>query len=124
MKTTLTQKLLTVLLCSGLLAGAGAAEARGDRDDRGWDKPRHAQSYKYRHSNKHAYKHAHKRSHRGWDERRVVRERVIVRERPRHYRETIVHEHYYEPRYRSYSYSRSPALVIGVDIPPLVIPLR
>jgi hypothetical protein len=54
----------------------------------------------------------------------VVRERVIVHERPRYYRETVVHNHYYEPAYRSYSYSRSPALVIGVDIPPIVIPLR
>jgi hypothetical protein len=115
MKTTLAQKLLTILLCGGLLATAGAAEARGDR---GWDKPRHSQSYK--HSHKHAYKHG----HRGWDDRRVVRERVIVHERPRYYRETVVHNHYYEPAYRSYSYSRSPALVIGVDIPPLVIPLR
>lgn len=118
MKTTLAHKLLTILLCGGLLATAGAAEARGDRGDRGWEKPRHSQSYK--HSHKHAYKHG----HRGWDDRRVVRERVIVHERPRYYRETVVHNHYYEPSYRSYSYSRSPALVIGVDIPPIVIPLR
>lgn len=118
MKVTLTQKLLTAVLCGGLLLGAGAAEARGDRDHRGWDKHKYSHSYKYKE------KHSHKRGHRGWDDRRVVHERVIIHERPRHYRETVVHKHYYEPAYRPYSYSRSPAVVIGVDIPPLVIPLR
>ena len=64
MKTPLYHKLLTALLCGGLLASAGAAEARGDRDHRGWD--RHGHTHKY----KHAYKHKH--VHRGWDERHVV----------------------------------------------------
>lgn len=54
----------------------------------------------------------------------MYREKVIIRERPRYYREPEIHNHYYERPYRSYSYSRSPAVVIGVDIPPLVIPLR
>lgn len=116
MKTPLYHKLLTALLCGGLLASAGAAEARGDRDHRGWD--RHGHTHKY----KHAYKHKH--VHRGWDERHIVRERVIIHERPRHYRETIVHKHYYEPAYRPYTYSHSPAVVIGVSVPPIVIPLR
>ena len=66
------------------------------------------------------------KKHRDWDERTVYRERVIIRERPRHYREREVHHHYYQqpmPSY-GYGYSRSPALVIGVNIPPLIIPLN
>jgi hypothetical protein len=110
MNTNIARKLLAALLCGGLLASAGAVQARGgdwEDDDRGW------------HKHKHHYKH----HHRGWDKRTVYRERVIIRERPR-YRESVVHHHYYEPPRRAYSYSRSPAVVIGVDIPPLVIPIR
>ncbi len=112
MKTTLTRKLVIALLCGGVLAAAAPA-AHADRDDRG---PRWGQ---HKHSHKHEYKHR-----RHWDERTVYREKVIIRERPRYYREPVIHNHYYERPYRSYSYSRSPAVVIGVDIPPLVIPLR
>jgi hypothetical protein len=59
---------------------------------------------------------------------------------PRAYRSNkhtvIQHNHYYapprayapppppRPAYYGYGYSHSPAIVIGVDIPPLVIPLR
>jgi len=110
MKSTFVHKLVAALLCGSLLAGATAAEARGDRDDRRWDR--------------HEYKHHHKHRHdRGWDERRIYRERVIVHRAPPRYRETVVH-HYYEPSYRPYRYSGAPAITIGVDIPPLVIPLR
>lgn len=112
MNTTLTRKIVTALLCASVL-GAAAPAAHADRDDRGprWD------------HQKHHYKHEHKHR-RHWDERTVYREKVIIRERPRYYREPVIHNHYYERPYRSYSYSRSPAVVIGVDIPPLVIPLR
>ena len=112
MNTTLTRKIVTALLCGGILAVAALA-AHADRDDRG---PRWGHQ-------KHYYKHDHKHR-RHWDERTVYREKVIIRERPRYYREPEIHNHYYERPYRSYSYSRSPAVVIGVDIPPLVIPLR
>ena len=112
MNTTLTRKIVAALLCGGMLAAAAPA-AYADRDDRG---PRWGH-------HKHHYKHDHKHR-RHWDERTVYREKVIIRERPRYYREPVVHHHYYERPYRSYSYSRSPAVVIGVDIPPLVIPLR
>lgn len=119
MKTTLAQTLLTALLCSGLLATAGAAQARDDDDrrDRGWGH--------HKHHYKHHHKHHHKHEYRGWrDGRTVYRERVIVRERPVYYQAPVIRERYYEQPYRSYSYSRSPAVVIGIDIPPLVIPLR
>jgi len=109
MNATLTRKLAATLLCGAILS-AFAPAALADRDHRGphWGHQ----------------KHAHKHHNRHWDERTVYREKVIIRERPRYYREPIVHHHYYERPYRSYSYSRAPAVVIGVDIPPLVIPLR
>ncbi len=114
MKTTLAQKLLHLLLCGGLLATAGLAQAHGDRGDRDWNKPRHSQ----------AHRHAHEHGHSAWNDRRMVRERLMVHQGPGHYRETVVHRHYHAPAHRPYAYRHSPALVIGVDIPPLVIPLR
>lgn len=109
MNTPLTRKLITALLCGGILA-TGSSAALADRDDRG---PRWGH-------HKHHHKH-----HRHWDERSVYREKVIIREQPRHYSRREVHHYYHPaPAYRSYSDNRSPALVIGVDIPPLVIPLR
>ena len=110
MNVNITKKLFTALACCGLLLGAGAVQA----DD--WDGHRgrgHHKHYKHKH---HKHYHHHHQT--------VVRERVIVRERPRYYEEREVHHHYYEAPVRSYSYSRSPAIVVGVDIPPLVIPLR
>ncbi len=113
MNTPFTRKLLTALICGGILIAAAPA-AHADRDDRG------------KHYKKHHYKH-----HRHWDERTVYREQVIIRERPRYYRapryrQPEIHNHYYAQPYPSYGYSsnRSPALVIGVDIPSIVIPLR
>ncbi len=122
MSTTPGQKLLTALICSGLLVTAGAAQARDDdHDHRGWGHHKHH----YKHHNKHDHKHHNKRGYRDWrDGRTVYRERVIVRERPVYYHVPVVRERYYEQPYRSYSYGRSPAVVIGIDIPPLVIPLR
>lgn len=119
MNTTLTQKLLAVLLCSGLLAAGGAAEARGGDDreyrGRGWDDRKH----------EHRHRHRDRDHYRGYgDSRTIIRERVIVREVPRRYREREVREYYYEQPYPAYGYSRSPAVVIGVNIPPLIFPLR
>lgn len=106
MNTTVIRKTLTALLCGCVLA-TGATAAHADRwDDRGpgWGHKKH--------------------HHKHWGGHTVYRERVIVRERPRYYRPPVVHHHYYEEPYRSYRYSRSPAVVIGVDIPPIVIPIR
>ena len=115
MNITKTRKTIAALLCGGLLAATGAAHAHGgDRwDDRGGRSyQKHHKHYKhYKH-----YTHHHKHARGG---PRVIRETVVVRERPRYYREREVH--YYE---RPVRYSRSPAIVVGVDIPPLVFPLR
>ena len=110
MKST-PKRLLATLLCAGLMAAGGAADAH-DGDDRGWSK-----------SERKAYKH-YQRYHRHdhSDRRTVIRERVVVREVPRYYREREVREYYYAPPARSYS--REPAVVIGVSIPPIVIPFR
>ena len=108
MNITKTRKIVAALLCGGLLAATGVAHAHGgDRwDDRGGrGRQKHYKQHKH-----------HKHAHGG---PRVIRERVVVHERPRYYREREVH--YYE---RPARYSRSPAIVVGVDIPPLVFPLR
>lgn len=115
MNTTHTRTLFAALLCCGLLAVGGTAEARGgdDWDDRG-------RGWK---SHKHDHKHHHRHQYRDYrDSRTVIRERVVIREAPRRYRE--VHEYHYTQPYPAYRYSRSPAVVIGIDIPPLIIPLR
>lgn len=111
MNTNLVRKIFAALLCGSLLAVGGAAHADGRWDDRGrgWGDQ----------------KHYHHRHFRDYDDRHtVIRERVIVRERPRYYAPPVVEHYYYGAPVRSYSYSRSPAIVVGVDIPPLVIPLR
>jgi hypothetical protein len=52
-------------------------------------------------------------------DRVVIRDRVVVRERPVYVAPPVVYERpYYYPRLRE------PSIVIGVDVPPLVIPLR
>ncbi|MCK9260063.1 MAG: hypothetical protein RBT39_16365 [Azoarcus sp.] len=102
--------LLATLLCAGLMAAGGAANAHDD--DRGWSK---SERREYRH-----YQRSHRHDHA--DRRTVIRERVVVREAPRYYREREVREYYYAPPVRSYS--RDPAVVIGLSIPPIVIPFR
>jgi hypothetical protein len=109
MNKTHSRALLTALLCGGLLAIGTAAQADDDR--------RGHRGHGWKH---HKHHHYHDHHYRG-DRHTVIRERVIVRERPRYYDEREVHHHYYTP---PRAYSRSPAVVIGVDIPPLVIPLR
>jgi hypothetical protein len=90
--------------CLLAIAASVPALAHGDRDDdrgRGW-----------------GHGHGHQQKH--WKERRVVHERVIVRERPVYVEQRVVR--YYEPR--PVYYPRDPAIVVSVDIPPLVFPLR
>ncbi len=108
--TALTLKLLAALFAGGALltalpAHAGRDDDRRhyyDDDDRGWRGEHRGRGY---------YKERHK--HR---ERVVIKEKVIIKERP------VVREYHYHER-PSYSYSRDPAIVIGVNVPPIVIPL-
>lgn len=102
--------LVTSLLCTGLLASSGLALA----DDRG----RWSRDWDDRRDHRHHKHQRHYRDH----ERTVIRERVIIREQPRYIREREGLTHYYTPP-RYYS-APAPAIVIGVNIPPLVIPLR
>ena len=115
-------KLLAAILAGGAMLAATPALADRDHwrdDDREWR------------GHDHGHRHGHYRKFRD-EERVVIRERVIER-RP------IVREYrYYERPVELYApapvyapvyaaprvYSRSPAITIGVDIPPLVIPLR
>lgn len=115
MNTHFTGRTIAALICSGMLAAtpvmAGPPTVAGGHD-RGWQHGKH-----------------HHPQQRGWGERTVYREKVIIRERPRHYREREVHHHHhYAPPYRErsygYAYGRAPAVVIGFDVPPIVIPLR
>lgn len=108
MSTTIIRKTFTALLCGCVLA-TGATAAYADR----WDSRDHDWEHK-----KHHHHHHHQ------DKHVVYRETVVVREHPRYYRPPVVHHHYHERPYRSYSYSRSPAVVIGINIPPIVIPIR
>lgn len=112
-------KLLAALVAGGALVAATPAHADRDhwRDGHdGW------------HGHKH-HGHGHYKKFR--DERVVIRERIVERrpvvreyryyERPvEYYGPVVAPLPVYAPRY----YPRDPAITIGVDIPPLVIPLR
>lgn len=90
--------------CLLAVAASAPALAHGGRDhDRGWGHGRHHHHHKH------------------WKERRVVHERVVVHERPVVVEKRVVH-YYHEPP-RVY-YPRDPAIIVSVDIPPLVFPLR
>lgn len=106
----LTKNLLAAALAGTALVAALPAHA----DGRGWE--RH-QRYEWRDDGPpRGYAWGH---HKHWQDKRyyVERERVVIRERP------VYRDYYYEAPVR-YSYPRNPAIVIGLDIPPLVIPLR
>lgn len=107
-------KLLAAIVAGGVLVTALPAHADDDDDDWG-DRGHHYGHYK---------------KFRG-REGVVIRERIIERrpivreyryyERPiGYYAPAPVYAPVYAPRY----YPRDPAITIGVDIPPLVIPLR
>ena len=114
MKPQATKLLVAIIGCGALLASVPAWADRNHRDDRherynGWGYGDAREWPGYR-----GYERGHKHH------RRPVKEKIIVRE-----------YHYYEPReprrYRhqpDYRYSRDPAIVIGVNIPPIIIPLR
>lgn len=119
MKLAPARSVLLALLCaSALAASAGAAQAgEHGRRGKGWGHASHA-------SHGHP---AHKHHHRQREKRTVHRERVVVHEVPRRYRAPapVIHHHHdvYAPL-RSLAHRGAPAMVIGVDIAPVVIPLR
>jgi len=99
-----TQTLLAALAATSMLFAAGTASAHGN----GWghDRGRH----EWRDDDRGHWRHH--RHHRP-EREVVVRERVIIREQP-------IYRHY-EERYPVYA---EPGVVIGVSIPPIVIPFR
>ncbi len=110
MNTNHLRKFLAALLCGGLLAAVGVSSAEaGDGwrgGGRGWERgERHDRGY-----------------HRYGSRPVVVREKVIVRNYPRFYGGPAAY--YAPPPPMIYGYSASPSVVIGINIPPLVIPLR
>ena len=119
-------KAQSLKLLAALVAGAAmmvAVPAHADRDgwrdhdrdgwrshDRGWDDRGH--------------RHGHHRKH--W--KHADRERVVIRERIIERRPVVREYRYYESPSRYYApapvYSRDPSIVIGVSVPPIVIPIR
>ena len=101
-----TTRIFIALAASAALLAALPAAAHGNRWNASrWDGPSYG----------HAWGHHKYRAHH--DERRVIRERVIV-ERP------VVREYYYDAPPVRYRYAREPSIVIGVSLPPIVIPIR
>ena len=117
--TTTIRRMIAALTCGGLLA-LGAAPAQAGRDHDGW-----RDRYEQRHERRHDYRHQH------WVDRGWHRGHAIGHGHRHHHPGAVVHNHYYGAPYAAWPsygyprhYSRDPAVVIGVDIPPLVIPLR
>ena len=54
----------------------------------------------------------------------IIKERVVIRERPVYRDYPVPVREYRHFDDRSVRYSRDPAVVIGVSIPPLIFPLR
>lgn len=109
-------KLLAVLVAGGAMLITAPAYA--DRDDRrGW-------------RNDHKEWRDHDRGrHKGHYKKHRERERVVIRERIIERRPVVKEYHYHARAPRHYGpaypvYSRDPALVIGVHVPPIVIPIR
>ena len=108
-------KLLAALVAGGTMLVTAPAHA--DRDDRGW-----------RHDRKEWRDHDRGR-HYGHYKKHRERERVVIRERIIERRPVVKEYHYYDQPSRHYGpaypiYSRDPAVIIGVQVPPIVIPLR
>lgn len=108
MKTTL-KSLLAATLAGAALFTALPASADDDRWDR---RDRHEWRDDHRGHGHGGGHHKHWRHH---HHHHV--DRVVIREQP------VYRDYYYEAPVR-YGYARNPAIVIGLDVPPLVIPLR
>ena len=120
-------------LCAALLVGASlcaSVPAQAHQERHGWDERGRHSHY---HSGERGWRgddhpgrgHArgHYKSYRGADypARVVIREKVIVHSPAR----PVVREHHYHySPAPAYAYSRDPAIVIGVSVPPIVIPIR
>ncbi|NMG30120.1 hypothetical protein [Aromatoleum evansii] len=118
-----TLKLLAAMIAGGALIAATPAHADRDhwRDD----------GYREWRDHDRGHRHGHYKKFRD-------RERVVIRERIVERRPVVREYRYYErpigyyapapvyaaPVYAPRIYPRDPAITIGVDIPPLVIPLR
>ncbi|MFT3759751.1 hypothetical protein [Thauera sp.] len=126
MTPSLARRIATTLICGTLFAAAGQAVSGppvvvAERGHRHWN-------------DRHPPRPDHGWERRNWDRhdrgRSVYREKIVIRELPRRIREREVHHHYYAPPsyydrpYRAYGHSAPPAVVIGIDVPPIVIPLR
>ena len=117
------KRAVAILGAGVALTLSAAASADGDRG-RGWHKDRHHRHVErhyghphHGHKNRH-YNGYYSYEHRYYAPPRVVHERVII-ERPVYVapRPPVYYEHY--PRAPRY-----PGIVVDVDIPPIVIPLR
>lgn len=101
------------------MAGSAAADDHGR-----WGHDGHSWNHRWDRGD-----HRHWRDHRDWDGRGYWRDhwvtpgpRFIIRGGPAYYGPPV----YYAPSYPYYRpvYPRHPSVVIGVQVPPLVIPLR
>lgn len=117
MKTSV-KALIAAALAGTALLTALPASAGGD-----WDRDDH---HEWRGGPPgHGWGHHH---HGHWGPR-YYEERIVVRERPVYYPAPVYYAPppapvYYAPAPAPRYYPRNPAIVVGVDIPPLVIPLR
>lgn len=101
--------LLAAALIGGALTLAGPVQAHGGDHGPRWGE--------HRHHDKHHHRHHH---HRHGRDAVYYGAPVVIQQPPPVIMPRTV---YYEPAYY-YPPRRDPSLVIGVDIPPLVIPLR
>lgn len=121
-----TLKLLAALVAGGAMLTAVPAHAdRGDhREWRGHDREWRDHDREWRDHDR-GHRHGHYKKHWKHD-----RERVVIRERIIERRPVVREYRYYERERPSYYvpptpvYSRDPAIVIGVSVPPIVIPIR
>ena len=109
---------IKTLIAAALTGTALFTALPASADGRDWD--RHdRREWRDDHRGRDSHQHWRHHHHRHY----VPYDRVVIRERP------VYRNYYYEEPVRYYApppvrYSRDPAIVVGVDIPPLVIPLR
>lgn len=104
----------TLSIIGAAVALTLSAAANADRD---WGRDRHWDHRGHHHQHRHWDRHDRRHYSRHYVPHRVVRERVII-ERPVYVAPPapVYYGHYPRARY--------PGIVVNVDIPPLVIPLR